>query len=37
MDYLIGIGIMVAFFALLTFFGKKRIKQGKAEKHWKDY
>ncbi|MFH1284112.1 MAG: hypothetical protein ABIH78_00795 [Candidatus Peregrinibacteria bacterium] len=35
--YIIGGGVMVVIFGLIEFFGKKRMKEGKVDKHWKDY
>jgi hypothetical protein len=35
--YIIGGGIMFAFIVVLAYFGKRRVKSGKADDHWRDY
>ncbi|MFA6305492.1 MAG: hypothetical protein WC651_02055 [Candidatus Gracilibacteria bacterium] len=35
--YFVGGGIMFVFIAILSYFGAKRVKAGKADTHWKDY
>jgi hypothetical protein len=36
-SYFIGGGILFVFFAILTFFGIRRMKAGKLKSHWTDY
>jgi|GEM_PF-3936982 hypothetical protein len=37
MEYVIGGVVMLVFFGLLAFFGKRSMKKGKVDKHWQDY
>lgn len=37
LQYIIGGVILLVFFGLIAYFGKKAMKEGKIDKHWHDY